>query len=363
MEQPPKDIRTEPTENLRILVAGRFAPPAEAAQWLRMLNGPAYTLLWCAVLLLSVVFLLTTLSQLVNVPWYWRGMTIAFMVACGCLCLTQLSRLRKQENQSFFAVFSDRMADKKAVEMGYTFAFYDDRVVSTSLRGSDTIWFSDVVMCTESVGGFALQTKTAVLFLRSADVTAFDLHAIRTHLHTVLPVSCQRQKATAVPGLTEALPIPRFFNFDTVLARACVSVHSQAGRRKRRMKALLLPLLLLFSVLPAVSWQVTPWFLLNMVLLAVIFSSIGLWIASALEKRVSGVADLPDLQLAFTKEGLAVLCAGITEFTVKERLAVHFTATEIQIRYISGEQLHIPLSAVDRPEILKTLWLNDTSGR
>ncbi|MBO5929594.1 MAG: hypothetical protein J6Q42_06225 [Clostridia bacterium] len=362
MEQPPKDIRTEKGEELRIVVAGRFPSPQEAVGWLRLLNGPAYTLLWCAVVLLSAVFLFGTLAQLVGTPWYLRGAIVAFIASCCFLSMSQLSRFKKQEITSFFALFSDRKADKKAVEMGYTFAFYDDRVVSTSLRGSDTIWFSDVVMCTESAGGFALQTKTAVLFLRSADLTAYDLQCIRAHLHAVISASRQHIKAMAIPGLTEALPIPRFFNFDNIAARAVVSARSQAGRRRRRVKALLLPLLLLFSILPALLWQFTPWLLLNLVISAVIFGSVGLWIASALERKLSGVADLPDLQLAFTKDGLAVLCAGVTEFTVKERLNVRITNKKVHIRYTNGEQLTIPLSAVDRPESLKTLWLNDASG-
>ncbi len=362
MEQPSGEFHAQDTSALRILVAGRFLQPAEAVQWLGELNGVAYTFLWLAVLLLLGVFSFSTLAGIVGSAWHLRGFLLAFLVACCCLCLAQLSRFRKREHNALFAVFSDRLADKKAVEAGCTFAFYDDRVVSTSLRGSDTIWFSDVVMCTETAKGFALQTKTALLLVRGADLTAFDLHCVRTHLQRYIPVTNHRVKAMAVPGLQEALSIPRFFNFDTVLARATVPVSLQTGTKQRQLKSILLPMLLAFSVLPTVSLPITPWALLNLAIYAVVFCAVGLRLAKGLERRLSGVCTLPDLQVAFTKEGLAVLFGGITEFTVKERLLVRFTAETVQIQYTNGECLRVPLSLVDRPDLLKTLWLNDASG-
>lgn len=361
MQQSFDEQHTQKAQTLRIFVAGRFLQPTEAVWWMRLLNGPVYTFLWGAVLLLLLTFFFSTLAQLGETVWQWRGLVLAMMTVCGCLCIAGLSRFRKQEKQSLWALFSDRIADKKAVENGCTFAFYDDRVVSTTLRGSDTIWFSDVLLCTECVNGFALQTKTTVLFLRSVDLTAFDLHCIRTHLQTVIAPSQHQIKAMARPGLTEALPIPRFFNFDTVLARASVPVATQTGKKRKQLKAVVLPMMLLFSVLPAVSLHLTPWLLLDLAVFAVLFGGIGLWVALLLEKKLSGVTDWPDLQMAFTKEGLAVLCNGITEFTIKQRLTVQFTERHIHIRYTSGERLRIPLSAVDRPELLKTLWLNDDS--
>ena len=362
MEQPSADTRTEKASVLRILVAGRFLQPEEVAQWMSELNGTAYTCLWLAVLLLLGIFSFSTLSELINIEWYFRGLLLAFLAACCCLCLAQLFRFRKRERHALSAVFSDRLADKKAAEAGCTFAFYDDRVVSTSLRGSDTIWFSDVVMCTETVRGLVLQTKTAVLFLRSADLTAFDLHCIRTQLQTFIPPARHRVKAPAVPGRQEALPIPRFFNFDNVLVRATVPVSLQTGTKQRQVKSILLPMLLAFSVLPAVSARITPWVLLDLAIYALVFCGVGLWLAKGLERRLAGVAALPDLQIAFTKEGLAVLCGGITEFTVKERLFISFTPETVRIRYTNGEWLCVPLSSVDRPDLLKTLWLNDASG-
>ena len=362
MQQPFEQRQPQKEDTLRIFVAGRFLQPQEAAFWLRQLNGSAYTFLWGAVLLLLGVFFFSTLGQLQETPWNLRGVVVAVITACSCLCVVGLSRFRKQQNRWILALFSDRMADKKAVESGATFAFYDDRVVSTTLRGSDTIWFSDVIMCTESANGFALQTKTALLFLRSADLTAFDLHCIRTHLQTVIAPRNHHVKATAIPRLTEALPIPRFFNFDTVLTRATVPVFEQPFQKTKQLKALLLPMMVLFSVLPAVSLHVTPWLLLDLIVFAVLFGGIGLWISLSLDKKLSGIADWPDLQIAFTKDGLAVLCNGITEFTIKQRLKVRFTKQEILVRYTSGERLRIPLSAVDRPELLKTLWLNDASA-
>ncbi len=362
MQQPFEQQQTQRNETLRIFVAGRFLQPQEAVWWMRLLNGPAYTFLWCAVLLLLATFFFSTLGQLEETPWDLRGVVVAFITACSCWCIAGISRLRKQQNRWTLALFSDRMADKKAVENGCTFAFYDDRVVSTSLRGSDTIWFSDVIMCTECAKGFALQTKTAVLFLRSADLTAFDLHCIRTHLRAVIAPTHHRIKAVATSGLTEALPIPRFFSFDTVLARATVPVAEQTSQKRKQLKAILLPMLLLFSVLPAVSLHLTPWLMLDLIVFAGLFGGIGLWVSLSLEKKLSGIADWPDLQIAFTKDGLAVLCNGITEFSIKQRLAVRFTEQYVHIRYTSGEHLRIPLSAVDRPELLKNLWLNDASA-
>ncbi len=362
MQQPFEERQAQKHETLRIFVAGRFLQPQEAVWWMRLLNGPAYTFLWCAILLLLATFFFSTLAQLEQTPWDLRGVVVAVITACSCWCIAGLSRFRKQQNRLVLALFSDRMADKKAVENGCTFAFYDDRVVSTSLRGSDTIWFSDVIMCTESANGFALQTKTAILFLRSADLTAFDLNCIRTHLRTMIAPPHHRVKAVAIPRLAEALPIPRFFNFDTVLTRASVPVFSQTSQKRKQLKAILLPMMLLFSVLPAVSVRLTPWPLLDLIVFAILFGGIGLWVALLLEKKLSGIADWPELQMAFTKEGLAVLCNGITEFTIKQRLTVRFTEHYVHIRYTSGERLRIPLSAVDRPELLKTLWLNDASA-
>ncbi len=358
MQQPFEQRQTQKDDTLRIFVAGRFLQPQEAVWWMRLLNGPAYTFLWCGILLLLATFFFSTLGQLEQTPWDLRGVVVAFITACSCWCIAGISRFRKQQNRWIAALFSDRIADKKAVENGCTFAFYDDRVVSTTLRGSDTIWFSDVMMCTECSKGFALQTKTAVLFLRSADLTAFDLHCIRTHLRGVIAPPHHRIKEIATAGLVEALPIPRFFNFDTVLTRATLPVVGQTGQKRKQLKAVLLPMMLLFSVLPAVSLHLTRWLLLDLIVFAVLFGSIGLWISLFLERKLSGVADWPDLQIAFTKEGMAVLCNGITEFTIKQRLAVRFTERYMHIRYTSGERLRIPLSAVDRPELLKTLWLN-----
>ncbi len=327
-----------------LTVAGRQPSFEERTYWQRLHDGLRRLVLWLAVILTcffaysagwSVWQQRTPLESLITCALLFPGLTFV------PYSLVYSNYLRQNKLKT---AWYDEQADKARLAAGYTVTLWDDRAVYTDLRGETTLWFSAVTLCTESVHGFFLQAGTANLLIRAADLTAEQVTAVRERLHTALPQERYRTKSTAMACLGEALPLPVFQNDDVVTFRTTVDVAlPRVGTlhktRRKIGRMFVVPAGLIYACMLADVVTVTGHYLLDLALLCVA-TVVGMNVLLAL-LTLQPKTRTVTVQVAFTRDGVAVFANGQQFFYVWERVQRHETAHQIWLTFPEGERLKL----------------------
>ena len=359
-EQPCRFPAEDPNR-LWILVAGRQMPYGEALRWFAVLAGKRKTLPLIG-FVLCLLYALVALSyaadaavseiELAAALAVILTAVVALSIAMGFL----LSHPKKQAKEQI----TNYQADIKRHTYGVRIAFYTDRLTVTTLRGIQTVRFCDVELCVETADGFALVAGEACAFIRSEDLTAFDLQLIREYLSERLAARVMCRKATAQARLYQPLPIPQFEAQTACLTAARVSARAAqpylGERRTRfwRLHAITLPLMLILGVMLASQFMITGQFLVDLAILCV-GSLIGGSALSAALFLLFERRNRETLEIRFEPDGLRLTADGVDHFIIKERVWLSVEDARATLRFLDGETLFIPADAVENMTVLKAL--------
>lgn len=339
------------SESPQIVVAGRFLTGQEEERWQKALRDPVLAVL--RLVLLVLLGFSSIQAAEVAATSDWRIPSLGFPLIVGCIwfLIAWTLRDRRRKRQTLETVWLDRWQDEKMIRAGCMISLYSDHAAYSTMRGSSILPYSNVAFCCETADGITFGNDRLRICFRSADLTATELSRIRLFLQERIKPSVYRVKATALPMLVEPLPHVRFANFDTVITRATITPIADK-REFHDLLGFVLPQMIIYSLTPALMTKLTPWPFVNCILFCAVFVLVGFlltyWIWQLKTNRVCA-----PVRLAFTKDGVARQQDGAVSFTVRSRCHLYLGQTGVTVLYTSGEQLDIPWSAIEDPDVLK----------
>lgn len=337
-------------ESPQLVVAGRFLTGQEEERWQRLLRDPAQSLLYVILFVLLGFFSIQAADAAIKIDW--RIPSLIFPLIAGCLwfLIAQMLRTRRRKRQALENVWLERWQDHRMIRAGCMISLYKDHAAYSTMRGSNILPYAEVTHYLESVDGILIGNGHVVICFRSADMTAGQLIAIRRFLKEHITPRIYRVKESATPLLNEPLPTVRFANFDTVITHA-TAIPAEDPQEFQESLGMVLPQMAIYGLTPALLTALTPWPLLNCLIICGGFLLLGLlltYLAVRLKSR-----NREAVRLAFTKEGVARQQNGVVSFAVHGRYQLTASDVGVTIRYMSGEQLEIPWSAIEDPDALK----------
>lgn len=359
-EQPCRFPADDPNR-LWILVAGRQMPYWEALRWFAVLKGKRKTLPLIA-FVLCLLYAMVALSyageaDISAIESATASAVILTAVAALSVAMFFLLSYPKKKARVRIVGYD---ADVKRHAYGSRIAFYTDRIAVTTLRGTQTMKFSDVELCVETYDGFLLLAGESRIVIRSEDLTVYDLQLIREYLTERLSPRVMCMKTPAQARLYQPLPIPQFEAETTVLTVASVPIEQTAPyireRRARffRLCAVTLPLMLILGVMLAALFMMTPYFLAD---LAIFCGAclVGGAVVSVVLFRLFDRRHHTRLDLRFEPDGLRLTADGVDHFVVKERVWLSVAEAGVTLRFFNHQTLFIPVDAVEDMAVLKAL--------
>jgi len=338
------------SESPQLVMAGRFLTGYEEEQWQRILRDPVQTLLRVVLVVLLGFFSIQAAYAAVQIDW--RIPSLVFPLIAGTLwfLIVRILRDRRRKRQAFETACWEQWQDHHMIRAGCMIWLYDDHAVYSTMRGSSILPFAEVMYCCETSNGIRFGNGIVDVCFRSADMTAAQLFAVRRFLQEHINPSIYRVKAMALPLLSEPLPHVRFANFDTVITRATV-IPPEDKREFHEVLGMVLPQMILYGLTPALLTELTPWPLLNCLVFCGAFMLAGALLTYFImhlkhRKRQA-------VRLAFTKEGIAKQQGGAVSFTLRQCYQLMANEAGVTVRYMNGERLDIPWSAVEDPDALK----------
>lgn len=350
----------QPTQSdtLHILVAGHSPSAQEAARWYRVLRGNGRVFLIIAAVL-TALFGLDCLGTAAEQDPLEVGLLFLFLGLCTVLMIVGIVKYERRQQTRFISRWGDEVADADTARQGFTLAFYDDRVVRTTKRGSATIYFSGPLFWVETPDGFAIQAGRQVILLRACELTAFDAALIREFLQKRIPSRVYRMKGHAAATLQQPLPIPRLYNADTVISRMTLPTahltRRHEAKTRRQMARMTVPALCIlgasfFTLVPAVSG-----YLWNVAIGSAVFAAGGILLQRLLIRMTRRQKPTAPLSMVMTNDGLVLWIENFTVFFPANRLKIAKIKSGIAVTFSSGDTLKIPWTAMDQPETVREL--------
>jgi hypothetical protein len=339
----------------RIVVAGRFSTEEEETRMHSALRDPVVLFLRLALILLLVTFAAQALSLSEKGDWYISTIVFPIVAACGWFLIAWALRVRRRRIEARANGYRDRWYDEKCIRAGCMFSFYRDHVACSTMRGSSILPYSAITRCCETMDGFVLESKHGNIVLRAADLTARETEQIRLLLSQLVNPGAYRVQATAYGRQSEPLPHVRFANFDTVITRAVGFVREPKWKRSE-LFGFIIPQLLVYSLTPGLMVGLTPWQLVDCLILAAVFVLVGCafaWVT----KRILTLSET-EVRVAFTKDGVARQQNGFLTFMVNGRFRLREEPSGVVIYLSSGEEIFVPWDAVEQPLQLKEFLAN-----
>ena len=337
-------------ESPQLVVAGRFLTGQEEERWQRLLRDPVHTVLRVILIVLLGFFSMQAAAAALQSDWRIPSLVFPLIAGCVWFLIAQTLRARRRKQQALENVWLERWQDHRMIRAGCMISLYKDHAAYSTMRGSNILPYTEVTHFLESVDGILIGNGHVMICFRSADMTVGQFVAIRRFLQEHITPRVYRVKEPAMPLLTVPLPTVRFANFDTVITRATV-IPAEDPRAFYELLATILPQMVIYGLTPALLTALTPWPLLNclivcsgFVLLGLLLTHLTVWL-----KRRNREA----VRLAFTKDGIAKQQNGVVSFAVQGRYLLTASEVGVTVRYVSGEQLEIPWSAIEDPDALK----------
>ena len=339
------------SESPQLIVAGRFLTGQEEQRWQRTLRDPMISALVVIIGGLFFFFSAQAATLAIQSDWLVPSFVFPLIAGSGWFLISWAFRTRRRMRRELEQAAIDRWQDEKAVRAGCMISFYSDHAAYSTLRGSSLMPYNEVTLYRESADGILFGNSHFHIVLRSYDLTAAQLTAVRHFLRGVLPASVYRIQGMATSLVERPLPHVRFANFDNVIA--CAELPAQKKRWKQReLDGFVIPQALVYGLVPALMTDLTPSPLLNCVLFCLLFVGISLGFSRLLYRVLSSREAYP-LQIVFTKEGLARRQHGVVSFTVRDRFRMFEGNDGVTIWFANGDQLEVPWSVMDDPEALR----------
>ncbi len=341
-----------PNESPITVVAGRFLTGEEEERWRKALHDPVRLLVRIILAVLFAFFALQAAALIAETDWLTIFVLFPLLAVCVWIAIAWLLHDRRQTLRESEQALLNNWQDERMIRGGSMLSFYRDHVAHTTMRGTNTVYYADVTQFCETTDGIAFGDRRYTVFLRSMDLTAGDMNALRRLLMHVLKPSLYRLKSPAVPIRHEPLPTVRFANYDTVITRATTD-NPREKQRVRQFFGLLLPQLAVYAVVPALMIPIAPWPLLSVLAWEIVFLSLG----GALGYGVLCLSERGQdkrMWLVFTENGVARRRDGVMDFVVQSRVRYGQTATALLVQFADGEQLEIPWDAVEDAAALRS---------
>ena len=360
------DFPTDLPDRLRILVAGRKLSYAEALRWWRVLSGNRK---WWPILSFSMMFFfimntLAVLSEPSRKVFGTSGISMAVAVilmlgaavAASVVFGKTLWNVRKQS----FLRLGVYHADTARHSQGSRIAFYGDRLTVTSLRGTVTLYFTDVQAYVETCDGFALSNGADWIILRAQDLIAFDADLIRAYLEERLDRRMMRVVSKVKPQLQQPLMIPQLSETDP-LATATLpyeksTLYTQYRRDNfRAYITVALLLAVIAGVVIAAHINLTPWLLADTGIFCGGAVAVTWLLALCVFAWHRPKKSAEPMIVMFFADGLSIAADGASQFCIKERLRLSADDTGVMVHFLNRKTLFIPFESLDNADTLRSM--------
>ncbi len=357
---------TDDPDRLWILVAGRQLSYAEALRWRRVLSGNRK---WWPILSFSmmgffVINALGALSDPSRTVFGVNGMQIAMAIvlmlgAAAGACVVFGRALWSARKQSF-SRWDVYRADTARHAQGSRIAFYGDRLTVTSLRGTVTLYFTDVQACVETVDGFALCNGTDWIILRAGDLIAFDADLIRAYLQERLERRVMRVVSKVRPQLQQPLMIPQHPETAPLVTATLSYEKSTLYEQYRRDNfgayvTVALLLAVMAGVVIAAFVNLTPWLLADVGIFCGGAPALTWLMAIGIFALHRPKTSAEPMTVAFFADGLRITAEGASQFCIKERVRLSADNSGVTVHFLNQKTLFIPFTSVDNVEILQSM--------
>ncbi len=341
------------TQGLYMVLAGRFPSWKEREyhqKTRRRLRRTVGILLVLAALLFAWEACVYPLSgDDVGIVLCTLLINVAAAVALCCFPFFE----KKRERTALQTVWYDEQADKTLLFFGCMYSLYDDRVVYTDCRCEKTLYWNDITVCTETPYGFLLETTETQLWIRAADLTPEQSNDLRIYLCEHDRNACYRKKGTLYGRLPAPLPLPVFENDDTVITRAQTVWRSRPLSKtdRARVRGLylnpVLPVSFICATIFAYFLHITDVYLVDLLLFCVGGAAIG-WLLTML-LTVPPAKKVP-MNIAFTRDGVAVFSNGNGYFAMNSRVRRQTTKKALLLTFSNGKTVSIPYTQIEDVE-------------
>ena len=350
-------VNEQYTERLRILLAGRPLPYAEAMRWQHVLSRqrrffPVLCITLLVFLALEMLFSLPFMLQ--DYPMLPLLVLLAVELTVAAVAVLFLAmNVPKQAAEEQWEWYN---ADQAARDGGVRIEFYETYLAMITRRSRLVMLFAEIVACVETEDGIALNDGKQWIVLRAQDMIDFDAKIVKAYLIERLGGDRVHSKAPMRAALTTPLPIPQPVSAPSAIVTATVpyqktELYRRAEKAKRRRVSLLAVLMgaTCGSLLP-MNMEITPWLSLDLLILCgggILFG----WLVSLLVFAWYRPKKQP-LTVAFYEDGVQIEVGGIRRFCVKEKLYMTAKNQQVMLQLGAKKKIHIPLSAADQPNVL-----------